>query len=107
MYQPKERYIFSGCSNCSKANPAVASSCGCGVRAAANNELARIHFTMQRYENCASPEYALKNGTFFNELYMPYRVQNDCCTSVMDAKCLRNCNMQHMMRGGGRNAGKK
>ena len=38
----------------------------------AMNPYARAYVVSQTYTNCAAPECALHNGTFFNDLYMPY-----------------------------------
>ncbi len=92
MYCKNQRYVFNGCQVNSKVNPAM--KCGCGeiefASASQKSQLARLFVEKQDYENCACPEYALKNGTFFNALYMPYRAEDDCCVSVMDAKCLKH-----------------
>lgn len=109
MYRKNNRYVFSGCSVNSPQNPAM--SCGCGdivfsdASQTQTRELARLFVESQEYDNCASPEYALKNGTFFNALYMPYRSNSECCTSVMDAKCLSNNNLVNKTKcsGGCRN----
>ena len=95
MYRKNNRYVFSGCSVHSTQNPAM--SCGCGdiefTEASTTREYARLFVEPQQYENCACPEYALKNGTFFNALYMPYRTNSECGTSVMDSRCLSNSNL--------------
>ena len=66
MYRKNNRYVFSGCSVHSTQNPAM--SCGCGdiefTEASTTREYARLFVEPQQYENCACPEYALKNGTF-------------------------------------------
>ena len=95
MYRNDNGYVFSGCRAESRKNPAM--SCGCGdiefAGVAKSAQYGRLFVESQEYENCACPEYALKNGTFFNSLYMPYRANAECCTSVMDARCLSNANL--------------
>lgn len=95
MYLKDNRYIFNGCQVNSGVNPAI--KCSCSniefVKSPNKSDYARLFIETQEYENCTCPECALKNGTFFNALYMPYRFENECCTSVMDAKCLRNKNL--------------
>ena len=95
MYRRNNGYVFSGRQTSSDNNPAM--RCGCGdiefVSAERNPQYARLFVESQEYENCACPEYALKNGTFFNSLFMPYRTNSECCTSVMDSKCLSNENL--------------
>ena len=45
------------------------------------NLYARAFVVPQAYSNCALPSQALHNGTFFNDLYMPYSTVNTACGS--------------------------
>ena len=45
-----------------------------------NDEYAKAFVIPQTYSNCSSPCMALKNGTYFADLHMPYITINDeCC----------------------------
>ena len=43
------------------------------------NLYARAFVVPQAYSNCALPSQSLHNGTFFNDLYMPYMTVNTVC----------------------------
>ena len=43
------------------------------------NLYARAFVVPQSYSNCALPSQSLHNGTFFNDLYMPYMTVNTAC----------------------------
>ncbi|MBR4079594.1 MAG: spore coat associated protein CotJA [Christensenellaceae bacterium] len=72
-------YIFSACRTQSVQNPAR-----CNARETADhcraNPYARLYVKIEPYDNLACPSYALKNGTFFNDLYMPYIIPETACT---------------------------
>ena len=95
MYRKSNRFAFSGCQNNAAENPKM---CSCGGYEFTNAntssaQYARLFVESQSYKNCANPQYALKNGTFFNDLYMPLDICPDCCTSVMDGACAKNKNI--------------
>ena len=65
-------YVFSACKQSCDCNPALSCDRANFLEGEKCNPYARLYVVSQAYENCASPEYALLNGTFFNDLYMPY-----------------------------------
>jgi len=71
-------YIFSSCRKQSLQNPAR-----CNARdiqeSCRANPYARVYVKIEPYTNLACPTYALKNGTFFNDLYMPYIIPEHTC----------------------------
>ena len=46
---------------------------------AAENEYARAFVVPQSYQNCSKPCEALKRGSFFEDLYMPFVTMNPSC----------------------------
>ena len=71
-------YIFSACRMQSVQNPARC----CARETAENcrdNPYARLYIKTEPYTNLACPTYALRNGTFFNDLYMPYIIPDASC----------------------------
>ena len=45
---------------------------------------ARAYVLPQSYSNCAPPTAALRQGTFFNDLAMPYLTLNPCCKEASE-----------------------
>lgn len=77
-------YLFSAFS---KMPTCVASdqSCNCVnffADAAHTNLYAKAYVVPQNFSNCTSPTMALRRGTIFNDLYMPYTTVNPCCREV-------------------------
>ncbi len=75
-------YVFEACANNACSDPAVSARADFFAGASVPNPYARVYVVSQRYDNFASPECALRNGTLFNDLNMPY-VRSMC------AKCGR------------------
>lgn len=69
-------YTFNACKNMPARNPAL--NTVRDFRKSTENPYARVFIVTQSYDNLACPGYALQNGTFFNDLYMPY-TPNSCC----------------------------
>ncbi len=65
-------YVFPACEKQSINNPAVSMRGRCCPSGPAANPYARLYVESQSFENIAKPACALKNGTVFNDLYMPY-----------------------------------
>jgi len=77
-------YRFDACRGKPSGNPAM--NCGKEFNHDhMSNMLARVYVVSQKYLDTACPDYALRNGTFFNKLYMPY-VPNSC----MQNPCTRD-----------------
>lgn len=81
-------YVFSACAE---------QECGCNPALSCNridffsdeescNPYARAHVVPQIYKNCADAEYTLMNGTFFNDLYMPYTPTTTCACARSKCK---------------------
>lgn len=65
-------YVFSACEKQCGNNPAVSMDRKSLACKAASSQYARLFVVSQSYENLAKPECALRNGTLFNDLFMPY-----------------------------------
>ncbi len=65
-------HVFPACDRRSGNNPAVCMDRKALACTTASNRYARLFVVNQRYENLAKPECALRNGTIFNDLFMPY-----------------------------------
>lgn len=78
MKNMNEPYIFSACRTQSAQNPA---RCTAHEHAqnCRSNPYARLYIKIQPYTDLACPTYALKNGTFFNDLYLPYQIPETVC----------------------------
>ena len=66
-------YVFSACAQ-SKSCPALSCDRANFLEEPAQqcNPFARAYVLPQPYSNCVAAEYVLRNGTYFNDLFMPY-----------------------------------
>lgn len=81
-------YTFSACRCAPAGNPAMKCEQE-GFRMCRDNPYARLYVVTQKYDNLACPGYALRNGTFFNDLYMPYVpdcARKLCCSNGGERK---------------------
>ncbi len=84
MSMNETSYMFSAFS---KAPTCAATEQNCNrvnffADAERTNLYAKAYVVPQTFSNCASPTVALRRGTFFNDLYMPYSTVNPCCKEV-------------------------